>query len=142
MRGLKASWLKNKVAAVLIKQYLNEDTQQLAGQVIRFGLSGGFLTLLVAGGYWAVARFVFIVASGVGYLLHSRWSFKGHGSRENAPLRTLKFAVTNVSGFLTNQFFVWWLVKYLGGPTWWPVIPIVLVTPILTFTLNRKWVFG
>ncbi len=153
MRGLKASWLKNKVAAVLIKQHLNEDTQQLAGQVIRFGVSGGFLTLLVAGGYWAVARFagvdpnvsltlVFIVASGVGYLLHSRWSFKGHGSRDNAPLRTLKFAVTNVSGFLTNQFFVWWLVKYLGGPTWWPVIPIVLVTPILTFTLNRKWVFG
>jgi hypothetical protein len=30
----------------------------------------------------------------------------------------------------------------MGGPTWWPVIPIVFVSPILTFTLNRRWVFG
>jgi putative flippase GtrA len=153
VRGLKGSWLKNKVAVVLNKQLLNGETQQLAGQVIRFGVSGGFLTLLVAGGYWAVARFggidpnvsltlVFIVASGIGYLLHSRWSFKGHGSRDNVAARGAKFAVTNILGFLSNQFFVWLLVKYLGGPTWWPVIPIVLVTPLLTFTLNRRWVFG
>ena len=131
----------------------SKEQQQLAGQVVRFGLTGGFLTVLVAGGYWAVAdlggidpnvslTLVFVIVSGLGYLLHSRWSFKGHGSRDNVAARGAKFAVTNILGFLSNQFFVWLLVKYLGGPTWWPVIPIVLVTPLITFTLNRRWVFG
>lgn len=125
----------------------------LLGQIIRFGVSGGVLTLLVAGGYWAIATFlhvdpnlslliVFLIASGIGYLLHSRFSFRGHGSRDRAHVRTVRFLITNSLGFLTNQFFVWLLVKQMGGPTWWPVIPIVFVTPFLTFTLNRRWVFG
>jgi hypothetical protein len=33
-------------------------------------------------------------------------------------------------------------VKYLAGPVWWSVIPIVFVTPLVTFSLNRRWVFG
>jgi putative flippase GtrA len=131
------------------------DKERLAliGQVARFGVTGLFLTVLVAGGYWLVERIfridpnlslalVFVAVTGLGYILHSRFSFKGHGSRDQAHVRTVRFFVTNVSGFLANQFFVWLLVKQMGGPTWWPVIPIVLVTPILTFTLNRRWVFG
>lgn len=134
---------------------VSEDEKRMAllGQILRFGVSGGVLTLLVAGGYWAIATLlhvdpnlslliVFLIASGVGYLLHSRFSFRGHGSRDRAHVRTGRFLVTNSLGFVTNQFFVWFLVKQLGGPTWWPVIPIVLVTPVLTFTLNRRWVFG
>lgn len=134
---------------------MSEDEKRMAllGQIVRFGVSGGLLTLLVAGGYWAVATFlavdpnlslliVFLIASGIGYLLHSRFSFRGHGSRDRAHVRTVRFLVTNSLGFLSNQFFVWLLVKQMGGPTWWPVIPIVLVTPFLTFTLNRRWVFG
>jgi putative flippase GtrA len=131
----------------------DQERLALIGQVVRFGAAGLFLTVLVAGGYWLVERIfridpnlslalVFVAATGLGYLLHSRFSFKGHGSRDQAHIRTVRFFATNVSGFLANQFFVWLLVKQLGGPTWWPVIPMVLVTPILTFTLNRKWVFG
>lgn len=126
---------------------------QLLGQIIRFGLTGGFLTVVVAAGYWAVAEFlhvdpnlsllfVFIAVSGLGYVLHSRWSFRGHGSRDQAHIRTVRFFITNTLGFVSNQFFVWLLVKQMGGETWWPVIPIVLVTPVLTFTLNRRWVFS
>jgi putative flippase GtrA len=126
---------------------------ELIAQLIRFGLTGGLLTLLVAGGYWLVATFlhvdpmlslalVFTVFTGLGYVLHSRWSFKGHGSRERSAQRTLRFFVVNCLGFASNQFFVWLLVKQLGGPTWWPVIPILFVTPFLTFALNRRWVFG
>ena len=123
------------------------------GQVIRFGLTGLLLTVLVAAAYWAIAEFtgidpllsmtlVYLTFTGVGYLLHSRWSFKGHGDRNNAGLRTTRFFVVNTLGFVVNQFFVWLLTKYLGGPVWWPVIPVIFVTPILTFSLNRKWVFG
>ena len=123
------------------------------GQVIRFGLTGLLLTVLVAAAYWAIAEFtgidpllsmtlVYLTFTGVGYLLHSRWSFKGHGDRNNAGLRTTRFFVVNTLGFVVNQFFVWLLTKYLGGPVWWPVIPVIFVTPVLTFSLNRKWVFG
>ena len=130
-----------------------EKHGEIFGQLVRFGLTGGLLTLLVAGGYWMVADLLhvepmlsltlnFIVFTGLGYLLHSRFSFRGHGSRDNAPARTARFFTVNVIGFLTNQFFVWSLVKQMGGPTWWAVVPIVLVTPLLTFALNRRWVFA
>jgi putative flippase GtrA len=126
---------------------------ELGGQLIRFGLTGGLLTLLVAGGYWVLATLFdvepllaftlnFLVFTGLGYLLHSRWSFRGHGSRDKAGARTVRFLTVNCIGYVTNQFFVWLLVKHLGGPTWWPVLPIIFVTPLLTFALNRRWVFA
>lgn len=125
----------------------------LIGQVLRFGLTGGLMTLLVAGAYWIVATVFpihpmlaltlsYLAFAPLGYLLHSRWSFKGHGARDQAGLRVARFLTANTSGFLLNQLFVWFFVKYLDGPVWWSVIPIVIVTPIVTFTLNRKWVFG
>ena len=130
-----------------------EKHREIFGQLVRFGLTGGLLTVLVAGGYWVVATFFgvepmlsltlnFIVFTGLGYILHSRFSFRGHGGRGNAPARTARFFTVNVAGFLANQFFVWLLVKQLHGPTWWPVIPILFVTPLLTFALNRRWVFA
>jgi putative flippase GtrA len=125
----------------------------LIAQMIRFGLTGGLLTLLVAGGYWLLAdgfavepmlsmTINYLVFTSLGYFLHSRWSFKGHGSRDNPAARTIRFFTVNTTGFLLNQFFVWLLVKHLGGPVWWSVIPIVAVTPLVTFSLNRRWVFG
>lgn len=125
----------------------------MIGQMVRFGLTGGLLTLLVAGGYWVVATFLrvepmlsltlnFLVFTGLGYILHSRFSFRGHGARGNPGARTARFFTVNVIGFLANQGFVWLLVKQMGGPTWWPVVPILFVTPLLTFALNRRWVFA
>lgn len=125
----------------------------LFGQVVRFGLTGGLMTLLVAGAYWIVATvfpihpmlaltLVYLVFAPLGYVLHSRWSFRGHGARDRAGVRMARFLTANTTGFLLNQLFVWFFVRYLEGPVWWSVIPIVVVTPVVTFTLNRKWVFG
>jgi putative flippase GtrA len=131
----------------------NEEQKILLGQIVRFGLTGGLLTVMVAAAYWGVATFlgvdpmvsmtlVYLVFTGLGFVLHSKWSFKGHGDRDNVRVQTIRFFIVNTLGFCSNQFFVWLLTKHLGGPTWWPVIPIVFVTPVLTFTLNRRWVFG
>jgi putative flippase GtrA len=132
---------------------LIERQAGLIGQMVRFGLTGGLLTLLVAGGYWILATPLrvepmlsmtinYLVFTGVGYVLHSRISFKGYGSRDRAGIRTVRFFTVNTLGFLLNQLFIWVLVKQMGGPTWWPVIPIVFATPLVTFALNRRWVFG
>lgn len=132
---------------------IQPEQRALLAQLVRFALTGGLLTVLVAGGYWLLATFArvepmlsmtinYLLFTGLGYILHSRFSFKGHGARDKAGLRTLRFFTVNSAGFISNQFFVWLLVHQLGGPTWWPVIPILFVTPLLTFALNRRWVFA
>ncbi|HET9428268.1 MAG TPA: GtrA family protein [Allosphingosinicella sp.] len=126
---------------------------EILGQLVRFGVAGVLLTILVAGGYCVLATFFgvepmlsltlnYLVVTGIGYWLHSRFSFRGHGSRDNEAVRTARFFAVNTFGFLVNQLFVWLLVKHLGGPTWWPVLPILFVTPLVTFALNRRWVFA
>jgi putative flippase GtrA len=125
----------------------------LVGQVVRFGLTGVLLTLLVAGGYWIVAGLTdihemvaltlsYLLFTPLGYLLHSRWSFRGHGARDRTAARGARFLTVNTFGFLLNQLFVWYFVRHLGGPIWWSVVPIVFVTPVVTFSLQRRWVFG
>lgn len=134
-------------------RFTNPGTGQVFSQALRYAIAGGIITLLVAASYWAIAEFlnvdpmvsltiVFLFFTAVSYLTHGAFSFRGYGSRDRQHVRATRFLIVNVIGFAINQFFVWLLVKQLGGPTWWPVIPIVFVTPGVTFTLHRKWVFG
>jgi putative flippase GtrA len=127
--------------------------RDLLVQLIRFGMVGGFVTALGAGAYWVPATFLgvhplaanvfgYVVAAGVGYVLHSRVSFKGHGSRDNPVQRTGRFLVVSLVSLALNSLFVWVLTGLLHGPTWWPVVPMIFVTPLATFALNRYWVFA
>jgi putative flippase GtrA len=138
----------------IISNFIKDDTRRaLALQIIRFGVSGVFLTLLVVGGanviefLWHIDpniafAIAFVIGTGIGYLLHSNWSFKGHGSRDNAHIRTLQFFTVNILGFLLNEFFVWLFRKHFSAPFWVADLPIIFVTPLLSFSLNRKWVFA
>ena len=132
---------------------LDPKKQEIARQAIRYAIAGAIITILVAVSYWAIAEFlavdpmlsltvVFLFFTGVSYVTHGEFSFRGHGDRDRHHVRAMRFLATNVIGFATNQLFVWFLVKHLGGPTWWPVIPIICVTPLLTFTIHRRWVFS
>ena len=131
---------------------LRSAVPPLFGQLVRFGLVGAFSTVVYAIVYWPLATFVihpvlavlagFAVAVSVGYLLHSRWSFKGHGKREGSPETQSKFLLVQSAGMVLNAAFTWVLTGPLAGPTWWPLVPAVLITPLVTFALNRWWVFG
>jgi putative flippase GtrA len=127
--------------------------KSLAAQFIRFGLVGGFVTVLGVAAYYVPATWFgvppllanllgYAVAAGLGYVLHSRVSFRGHGSRDNPAQRTLRFLIVSLVSLGLNSLFVGVLTGPLHGPTWWPVIPMVFVTPLVTFSLNRQWVFG
>jgi putative flippase GtrA len=152
LAGLRARPVKVEPFRSLSER-LPPEQREVFGQLLRFALTGGLLTLLVAGGYWLVAELLgvepmlsmtinYLVFTCLGYVLHSRYSFRDHGSRDNPAARTVKFFTVNTTGFLLNQLFIFLLVKQLGGPTWWPVIPIIFVTPFVTFALNRRWVFS
>ena len=125
---------------------------EVLGQLIRFGLVGGFVTALGAGAYLAAALagvapllanvLAYAVAMATGYVLHSKVSFRGHGSRDNPAQRTLRFVTVSLISFGLNSLFVWTMTEPLGWPVWTPVVPMLFVTPLVTFTLNRRWVFA
>ena len=139
----------------LLALFQNSKDKGLAvvGQAARYGIAGFIITILVSAAYWAVAELggvdpmlslaiVFVIFSGVGYVTHGTFSFRGYGERDRQHIRAARFFLVNLVGFTLNQFFVWLLVKHLGGPTWWPIVPFVAVTPWVTFALHRKWVYA
>jgi putative flippase GtrA len=120
-------------------------------QLIRFALVGFFLAAVYSAIYWYLATYVmapvlavviaFLVSVSIGFVLHSRWSFRGHGRREDNRLK-VKFLAVQSFGFLLNEIFTWVLTGPLvHGQTWWPLVPAILVTPFATFALNRQLVF-
>jgi putative flippase GtrA len=133
---------------------INAGSSALFGQLIRYALTGGFITALGAALYWVTATFMgvhpllanvlaYALCVAIGYVLHSRWSFKDHGSRDNPAKRTSRFFLVSLISFALNSLFVWILTgPLLDGPTWWPVLPMLFVTPLVTFALNRRWVFA
>jgi hypothetical protein len=40
-----------------------------------------------------------------------------------------------------NSFWVWLLTEPFRLSPAWPIVPMLFVTPLVTFTLNRQWVF-
>ena len=125
----------------------------MLGQLLRFGIAGGMATALYTVVYSPLAGFGitseqvanlcgYLVAMGSGYLLHSKWSFRGHGAE--ASQTSWRFFVVSLVSLAINTAFVWVLTDdaMLHGPWWWPLVPILFVTPLVTFALNRFWVFG
>lgn len=120
------------------------------GQLVRFAIVGFSLAGVYSAIYWYLATYVmapvlavliaFLVAATIGFILHSRWSFRGHGRREDRRMK-IKFLLVQGSGLLMNEAFTWILTGPLHGPTWWPLIPAIFVTPLATFLFNRQWVF-
>ncbi|MGI8931790.1 MAG: GtrA family protein [Sphingomicrobium sp.] len=132
---------------------IGPERRAVLAQMIRYALAGFVITLAVAASYWAIAEFfrvdpmisftiVFITFSAISYFTHGAFSFKDHGPRDRHHVRIGRFLGVNVLGYLVNQGFIWLLVKELGGPTWWPTLPMIFVTPLLTFALHRRFVYA
>jgi putative flippase GtrA len=122
-------------------------------QLIRYAVIGALITALGQAIYyfgveWAgldpnlSIAIAFVIGVAIGYFAHGWISFAGHGTRDDPARMGMRFVVVNLFGFALNSFFVWLLVKSLGGPTWWPILPNVFVTPVATFLLHRRWTFS
>ena len=120
-------------------------------QLVRFALVGFFLAGVYSAIYLYLATYVmvqelavaiaFLVAVSIGFVMHSRWSFRGHGRREDSRMK-IKFLAVQTFGFLLNELFTWGLTGPLvHGPNWWPIVPAIFVTPLATYGLNRQLVF-
>ena len=125
----------------------------LTGQILRYGVSGGLLTVFYSAVYWTAATqlavpaliantIAFVLTLVAGWLIHSRWSFRGHGRRERPRIAYARFLLINLAGYALNSFWVWLIVVRLGGSVPLSILPIVLITPWLMFWLNRRWTFA
>src|SRR6476620_11278420 len=94
---------------------------ETVGQLVRFAIVGFSLAAIYSAIYWYLATYVmapmlavvvaFAVAVSLGFVLHSRWSFRGHGKAEDKRMK-MKFLAVQGAGFLLNEAFTW----VLTGP--------------------------
>ena len=130
---------------------LNANTT--LGQLMRYAITGGGITLVGGGLYLALVQLTaideqlamlaaYIVCVAIGYVLHSRWSFRGHGSRDNPAKTTSRFFIASLVSYGLNAFFTWALVRGLDLARWTPVLTTLFVTPVIMFVVNRRWVFA
>jgi putative flippase GtrA len=132
---------------------LNLDPQRRAmlGQLIRFVITGAFVTALGIAVYAIVALVLewhpqlgnflaYVTAMAAGYVMHSSWSFRGHGG-ERTHATKARFVIVSLISYALNSFWVWLLFTRLGLGRAAPILPMAFVTPAVTFFLNRQWVF-
>ena len=123
----------------------------MLGQLMRFIVSGAFVTALGVGVYAIVALVLrwhpqlgnflaYAVAMATGYVIHSRWSFRGHGAERDHRTK-VRFVIVSLISYALNSFWVWLLFTQLQLGRAAPIVPMLFVTPAVTFLLNRQWVF-
>lgn len=130
---------------------LPPERRAIVGQLFRFLVSGGIVTALGVGVYALVALVLrwhpqignllaYVTAMATGYMLHSRWSFRDHGGERSGGTMA-RFVTVSLISLGLNSFWVWLLTEPLDLSPAWPIAPMLFVTPLVTFTLNRQWVF-
>ena len=123
----------------------------MLGQLARFIVSGAFVTALGVGVYALVALalrwhpqlgnfLAYAVAMATGYVMHSRWSFRDHGGERDRRTK-IRFVAVSLLSYALNSFWVWLLFTQLRLGRAAPILPMLFVTPAVTFLLNRRWVF-
>lgn len=127
------------------------ERRAILGQLLRFLVSGATVTALGVAVYAIVALalrwhpqvgnlLAYVVAMATGYLMHSRWSFRDHGGTRTGGTMG-RFVTVSLISYALNSLWVWLLTEPFGLPPQWPILPMLFVTPLVTFTLNRQWVF-
>jgi putative flippase GtrA len=130
---------------------LSPERRTVVAQLARFVISGALVTALGVAVYALVALLLrwnpqlgnflaYVVAVATGYFMHSQWSFRGHGGERDHGTK-LRFAAVSLISYALNSFWVWLLYTRLDLGRAAPIVPMLFVTPAVTFVLNRQWVF-
>ena len=139
----------------ILRQFQSVRQSGLFGQIVRFGIAGGLSTLIYLAVFLPLTQWVFrgaravyavppafLVAVTAGYFLHSRWSFRGHGTRRPGGAQQLQFVAVQGTGVALNALVTWIGTALLGYPAWVTVVPAVGLATVITFILNRWLVFS
>ena len=141
-----------RASIVRLWQGLDGDHRLLLRQAMRYGIAGLGVTFFQIAVYNLLAGLVDLrplvantigygLALIVGYGIHSRFSFEGHGTRDSVARSAARFVAASLIGFAINSFWVWSFTARLHWRDWTPSVPMLCVTPAISFWLNRRWVF-
>ena len=120
-------------------------------QLVRFGIGGLGVTLFSVVIYSVAAAMLHVaplIANGMSwccgvvavYLVHSRWSFAAERSGGEGRM-IARFLAVAAFALALNSLWVWVLTGLLHLHPLAPVPAMLFVTPLLSFLLNRYWVF-
>lgn len=118
-------------------------------QLLCFGVVGGVATLLNSFAFIffveelrllpLVSNFLaFALAFWISYFGNSWWTFQ---SKEHSQKKIMKFLAVSLFGLLINSGFVWLLMHYFNQSAYIAALPMIFVTPIIVFFINKSWVF-
>lgn len=124
--------------------------REMFWQVVRYGVNGSIVTsaysaVLIVLDSWThlplqICNIAgYLTALSLGYFLHSRVTFRNHGSRDRTS--QIRFVMASLPSLALNAFWAWLLITALALPHWTLYVPLWLVTPFMIFALNRWWVF-
>ena len=124
--------------------------REIFWQVVRYGVNGTIVTGLYSlvlvtldSATKLPLQFCnlagYVAALCLGYVLHSRITFRNHGTRDRASQG--RFVLASLPSLALNAFWGWLLTDALNLPHWTLYLPIWFVTPAMIFVLNRWWVF-
>jgi putative flippase GtrA len=137
----------------MLKTFPLDDNQRaLVAQILRYGITGGFVTLLGVATYALFVRTLgtpplganvaaYLVSMALGYFLHGRFSFRDQGPSGGSVKTGGKFFITSGISFAINSFFVWAFTSVFHWNTLTPIAAMVFITPAICFVIYRKWVF-
>ena len=131
---------------------LTPERQALFWQIVRYGLSGLFITACQATIYWTLAALAgwhpqlanttgYVAAVLIGYVTHSLFTFRDQGSDGSHAARGVKFVAVSLLSYALNALWVFLCVTHMRWPEWSPIPAMIFVTPTIVFGLNRQWVF-
>lgn len=131
---------------------LPPERRALFWQVVRYGISGLFITACQAVVYWTLAALAgwhpqvangigYLAAVMIGYVTHSAFTFRDQGGDGNHAARGVKFVVVSLLSYALNALWVFLCVTHMQWPEWSPIPAMIFVTPAVMFGINRQWVF-
>ena len=83
--------------------------------------------------------FAFLIAFQVSYIGHRYWTFRDTVTKHRTAFS--KLFLVNGLGFLANEG-LFYIFLMLGIPYQIALIFVLLIIPIVTFVVNKFWVFG
>jgi putative flippase GtrA len=132
---------------------LDDSQRALIAQILRYAVTGGFVTLLGVIVYALFVRIVgtaplvaniaaYLVAMAAGYFLHGRFSFRDQAASGKPAQVGAKFFITSGISFSLNSLFVWLFTSVFHWDKLTPIGAMVFITPVICFVIYRKWVFA
>lgn len=127
-------WSRQGTQSALISAGVNLGQTALFAVCVGLSMSGETLTAM---------RWVLGMGScAVTFVMHREMVFSG--SSDNARLEALRYGATSVLSVTVATYLYAWMTMMwpVADPTLLQLISMVVVWPVLTYPLMKRWVFG